>query len=71
MELLYLAIVLVLLICGAYLIVSHMSRKGIKNKLESDYIINLFEPDNSAPKLTYMIDFHKQNGVIEYDIGDI
>lgn len=27
----------------------------------SKYILNKFEPDNTAPKLTEMIEFHKNN----------
>lgn len=27
----------------------------------SKYILNKFEPDNTAPKLTEMIEFHKSN----------
>lgn len=70
MKLLYLAIFLVVLVYGFYLIVSHMSKKGIKDKMDSDNILNLFEPYNSAPKLTQMIEFHKNNGIVEYDIGE-
>lgn len=35
---------------------------------ESNCVINKFEPDNDAPTLTEMIKFHKDNGIIEYEI---
>lgn len=39
-----------------------------KNQSEGNMIIGKFEPDNIAPTLTEMIDFHKKNGIIDYDI---
>lgn len=36
--------------------------KPMNKKIESSkYILNKFEPDNTAPKLTEMIEFHKNN----------
>lgn len=35
---------------------------------ESNSILGKFEPDNDAPTLTQMIDFHKKNGVVEYEL---
>lgn len=35
---------------------------------ESNTILSKFEPDNDSPTLTQMIDFHKQNGVVEYEL---
>lgn len=32
----------------------------------SIYIINAFEPDNTAPKITDLIDFHKSHEPIKY-----
>lgn len=35
----------------------------------SRYILNKFEPDNTAPKLTEMIEFHKSNNKLsKYNI---
>lgn len=35
---------------------------------EGNRIIGRFEPDNIAPTLTEMIDYHKENGVVDYEI---
>ena len=36
--------------------------KPMSKKIESSkYILNKFEPDNTSPKLTEMIEFHKNN----------
>lgn len=38
----------------------------------SKYILNKFESDNTAPKLTEMIEFHKNNHKLsKYNVGDI
>lgn len=39
-----------------------------KNQSEGNKIIGKFEPDNIAPTLTEMIDFHKKNGIVDYEI---
>lgn len=39
-----------------------------QNQSEGNMIIGKFEPDNIAPTLTEMIDFHKKNGIIDYEI---
>lgn len=39
-----------------------------QNQREGNMIIGKFEPDNIAPTLTEMIDFHKKNGIIDYEI---
>ena len=39
-----------------------------KNQNEGNIIIGKFEPDNIAPTLTEMIDFHKKNGIVDYEI---
>lgn len=38
------------------------------NVRTSKSIIELFEPDNVAPELGEMIDFHKKNGSIDYEV---
>ncbi len=40
-----------------------------KDSLKSDKVIRLFEPDNLAPELTEMIDYHRKKGVVRYKIG--
>ncbi len=40
--------------------------KSSRIKASSIYIINAFEPDNTAPKMTELIDFHKSNEMIKY-----
>lgn len=39
-----------------------------KKQNEGNMIIGKFEPDNIAPTLTDMIEFHKKNGIIDYEI---
>lgn len=34
----------------------------------SKYILNNFEPDNTAPKITELIEFHKENEKVKYII---
>jgi len=36
-------------------------KKTSTSTYSSRYILNKFEPDNTAPKLTEMIEFHKAN----------
>ena len=36
----------------------------------SKYTISKFEPDNTAPKLTEMVEYHKANEKIRYVIGE-
>lgn len=36
----------------------------------SKYIIGRFVPDNSAPKLTDMIDYHKNNPKVHYTVSE-
>lgn len=45
-----------------YLVVGKSSRI----RASSIYIINAFEPDNTAPKITELIDFHKSHEKVKY-----
>lgn len=40
--------------------------KSSRIRASSIYIINAFEPDNTAPKITELIDFHKSHEPIKY-----
>ena len=46
--------------------------KSIQNKMRgtwrSEGIIRAFEPGNEAPELSKMIQYHKEHGVVNYDI---
>ena len=42
--------------------------KGIGTNKKSDRIIRSFEPDNAAPELSEMIQYHKKNGIVEYEV---
>lgn len=44
-------------------------RQDIMRK-DSVFILNAFEPDNTAPMITEMINFHREEGNIKYIIGD-
>jgi len=43
-------------------------KKDTSKNESSKYILNKFEPDNTSPMLTEMIDFHKKNKSIKYKI---
>ena len=47
-----------------YFILLNISCSSISSK----YILNKFEPDNTAPKITELIEFHKNNETIKYNI---
>lgn len=40
--------------------------KSSRIRASSIYIINAFEPDNTAPKITELIDFHKSHEKVKY-----
>lgn len=42
--------------------------RGKSTNRSSKYIVNMFEPDNTAPRLTELIDFHKANVGVKYKI---
>lgn len=45
-----------------------LRKPGANNEL-SKYVLNHFEPDNTAPKLTELIEYHKTSGrKIKYNI---
>lgn len=56
------ALAVVVMVFTMYFVVGKSSRI----KASSVYIINAFEPDNTAPKMTDLIDFHKSNEAIKY-----
>lgn len=45
-------------------------RKVTLNSDSSKNIVNSFEPDNTAPKITEMVEFHKNNEKIKYKIRE-
>jgi len=45
-------------------------QKNTVNSESSKYIINKFEPDNTAPKITELIEYHKSHETIHYKIED-
>lgn len=53
----FLAILVIFMIVVMYFTLKRTS----SNVRSSKYILNKFEPDNTAPKLTEMIEFHKNN----------
>lgn len=40
----------------------------MKNNNESKEIIQGFEPDNAAPALSEMIEYHKKNDTVKYEV---
>lgn len=43
-------------------------RKSNQINYSSEYILNKFEPDNTAPKITELIEFHRENDTVKYII---
>lgn len=56
-AILFLSVLVIFVIAMTYLILKRTSSTAQASK----YILNKFEPDNTAPKLTEMIEFHKNN----------
>lgn len=54
------------IILSMFLWTLFFTKKSDQN--ESNSVISKFEPDNDAPTLTEMIKFHKDNGIVEYEI---
>lgn len=52
---------LVILIIFMIMVMYFMLKKSSSAVHSSRCILNKFEPDNTAPKLTDMIEFHKNN----------
>lgn len=52
---------LTVLIVFMVVVIYFVLRKSSSTVQSSKYILNKFEPDNTAPKLTEMIEFHKNN----------
>ncbi len=69
MYFLFLAIAtLLIIISSMYFLASRLNRTQKSSK--SNFIIKDFEPDNIAPSLQEMLEFHKKNGVVKYKIQD-
>ena len=55
-------IIFLIILTVLMIVVIQLALKGSSCAVNSSkYILNKFEPDNTAPKLTEMIDFHKNN----------
>ena len=65
-TILFLIILTVFMIIAVYYIL----RKDSDTVALSKYILNKFEPDNTAPKITELIEFHKENKELnKYNVG--
>ena len=62
-------IALVLVIFGMVFFLIYMKGKE-NNKSNGKQVIQKFEPDNMAPPLTDMINYHRKNGIVRYDVGE-
>lgn len=51
----------------AFFMVTFKRQNGAGNS-QSKKLINKFNPDNLAPELSKMIEYHKENGAIHYEI---
>jgi hypothetical protein len=61
MEFLSVAGFLIVLIITTVITLRANLKKCSEKVYSSKYILNKFEPDNTAPKITEMIEFHKSN----------
>lgn len=59
---------LIILIVFTVLTVYFVLRKSSCTSYSSKYILNKFEPDNTAPKISELIEFHKANEAVKYNI---
>lgn len=62
-------ITLMLVIFGMIFLLIYMKGKN-NNKSNGEQVIQKFEPDNMAPPLSDMINYHRKNGIIRYDVGE-
>lgn len=46
-----------------------LKKESNKNRY-SKYVLNKFEPDNTAPKITELIEFHKRNKTSNYKMNE-
>lgn len=66
------AIVFLVLLSSVVALGMRIALKNTGNKYEtSRYIVNKFEPDNTAPMMTELINYHKNNEETKYKVeGD-
>lgn len=62
------AILIVVLILVIALSMFILLNKDSDKSRYSKYIVNKFEPDNTAPKLTEMVEYHKSKDSVKYVI---
>lgn len=69
-EILMAILFLTVLAAVVTVVVGLALKRSSKEVCSSRHILNNFQPDNTAPKLTEMIEFHKNNGNLsKYNIG--
>lgn len=51
-----------------FLLISLTSVFAKRGNEEGKKILEKFEPGNYSPKLTTMVNYHKENGIVEYEI---
>lgn len=62
-------IIALLFICAiSALVLTLFFNHKNSNNYASKNIVDSFEPDNLSPELTEMINFHKENGNVDYKI---
>lgn len=59
---------IIILIIFTSLTIYFSLKKNSDVNSSSRYILNNFEPDNTAPKITELIEFHKKNEKVKYHI---
>ena len=69
MELIKLAIILTSAMGFTFTRLHRMIRNAEEFSAESKRILSCFNTDADSPGLHKLILFHKDNGVVEYDIG--
>lgn len=58
----------VLMMVAIVVIIVNAMKDVDDNHAASAEILNIFEPDNTAPKITELIDYHKENDKAKYNI---
>ncbi len=61
-------LVMLLTICVIFALMHKSMNEGVAGNKMSAGIVHSFVPDNIAPELTKMIEYHKENGIVKYEI---
>ena len=63
-SVIFMAIAILLIV----LLMPRAMEKGMGINKKSDKVIHAFEMDNAVPELSEMIQYHRDNGTVEYEV---